>query len=94
MEAHSAYEFKDNLVINIIRTNDVKRHFYSYTEYVLEFKVLNSQKILKKRFSDFVTFYDQLKNEFLVNFSENLEKISVLPSKKVFGRLNYNFVEE
>ncbi|EUD65240.1 hypothetical protein C922_04369 [Plasmodium inui San Antonio 1] len=94
MEGHTEYEFKDNLIINIIRTNDVKRHFYSYTEYVLEFKALNSQKVLKKRFSDFVTFYEQLKNELLDKFSEYLEKISVLPSKKVFGRLNYNFVEE
>ncbi|CRH03001.1 phosphoinositide-binding protein, putative [Plasmodium relictum] len=94
MEEHSSYEFKDNLSINIIRTNVVKRSFYSYTEYVLEFKVLNSQKILKKRFSDFVTFYLQLKNELYDKFNECLEKISVLPSKKLFGRFNYNFVEE
>ncbi|KJP87880.1 hypothetical protein AK88_02484 [Plasmodium fragile] len=94
MEGHTEYEFKDNLNINIIRTNDVKRRFYSYTEYVLEFKALNSQKVLKKRFSDFVTFYDLLKNELLDKFSEYLEKISVLPSKRMFGRLNYNFVEE
>ncbi|ANQ06206.1 Uncharacterized protein PCOAH_00004540 [Plasmodium coatneyi] len=94
MEGHTEYEFKDNLIINIIRTNDVKRRFYSYTEYVLEFKALNSQKVLKKRFSDFVTFYDQLKNELLDKFSEYLEKISVLPAKKMFGRMNYNFVEE
>ncbi|KOB59477.1 hypothetical protein PFHG_01237 [Plasmodium falciparum HB3] len=94
MESYSTYEFKDNLIIKIIRTNDVKKRFYSYTEYILEFKVLNSQKVLKKRYSDFVTFYDLLKNELLTKFSESLEKISVLPSKKIFGRFNYNFIEE
>lgn len=94
MEEHSYYEFRDNLIINIIRTNDVNKPFYSYTEYILEFKVLNSQKILKKRFSDFVAFYEKLKDELYTKFNENLEKIAVIPTKKVFGRLNYNFVEE
>ncbi|CRG93135.1 phosphoinositide-binding protein, putative [Plasmodium gallinaceum] len=94
MEEYSSYEFKDNLTINIIRTNIVKRRFCSYTEYILEFKVLNSQKILKKRFSDFFTFYIQLKDELNDKFNECLEKISVLPSKKLFGRFNYNFIEE
>ncbi|KEG01580.1 hypothetical protein YYE_03678 [Plasmodium vinckei vinckei] len=94
MEEDSYYEFRDNLIINIIRTNDVNKPFYSYTEYILEFKVLSNQKILKKRFSDFVTFYDTLKEELYTKFNENIEKIAVIPTKKVFGRLNYNFVEE
>ncbi|SCM19482.1 phosphoinositide-binding protein, putative [Plasmodium chabaudi adami] len=94
MEEDSYYEFRDNLIVNIIRTNDVNKPFYSYTEYILEFKVLNNQKILKKRFSDFVAFYEKLKEELYTKFNENIEKIAVIPTKKVFGRLNYNFVEE
>ncbi|CAD2088210.1 phosphoinositide-binding protein, putative [Plasmodium vinckei lentum] len=94
MEEDSYYEFRDNLIINIIRTNDVSKPFYSYTEYILEFKVLSNQKILKKRFSDFVAFYEKLKEELYTKFNENIEKIAIIPTKKVFGRLNYNFVEE